>query len=798
MGNRRLAGRALPSISSLEIMPPHSAGAAEDPRAEQENLIPAGDTSSGEDPRWLGGSRAALRGSSARASRRALRRAGRRRAGAKESSAAENAATCLAEPEGLFTYRKQRMSEGPMLIFTFLNCCVGVGLLSLPRIAAVCGYFLAAVYEIVSISFCTWAFCCLAEANYHGNFRTAHELAERLYGKAWGWAVDLSIMCCLMPIPYVSVTADYLREGIMELAKLEVLKQTLWVNVFKAGASLLVIFPLTLLRTISAFNTISSFAVIFVLLALIALVVRFGQWNATGMVNGLAHPAPPVPLEPVGSHWADIISYFPVFLALLSVHASVTPIQHELGGTPRQRLRSVKIALLVAIPVVSAIYILAAVIGSLMFNVECSEATDETVPGECIELNSNVLLSFSNDTFMCVVKLLYSIVVIASVPVLVYPIRGNIMSWFKLDVNTRKGYLWYVFIGFVIMLVSTVLSIAIPGIDQVISLISSIGGVILYMLFLSFTVYKLPLLRQNSVGDSIERAISAAVEEREREQGRRELRENARKQSAQISRVLRDGASGRGIDSATPLEQRLEYIPAGSLPETLNLVDFRLSSSRASARAFLPSSTDAAQGPNLRELPSRAGGTREEGTSGDNPDTDSDSALGYAMTGKSIIPGDEGEDFPTPSRSGILEFTKQAGLARQILTSQTPSSGRTRSQSGKEGKSASFHSLNEKEGSAQRRHSYTTRPGQKLPNTFSASGSPSLGGAESSELDTKYDMRTDDKGVCSIKFAHAQPEYFKEPFKPALWRRVLFYGSAALMAGVSAMALVCNIIIMFS
>jgi len=754
-----------------------SAGSTSAEGEDEAILIRAAGNSSNKDPPGPSGSRPS-RGTPG-PSRRALKRLTRQQKRETHAPGPERTDTHLIEPEGLFTYKKARASEGPMLIFTFLNCCVGVGLLSLPRIAAVCGYFVAAVYEIVSVSFCLWAFCRLAEANYHGNFRTAHELAERLYGKAWGWAVDLSIMCCLMPIPYVSVTADYLREGIAELAGLAVLKEPLWVNVFKAGASLFVIFPLTLLRSISAFNTISSFAVIFVLLALVALLIRFGQWNATGFVNGLAHPAPPIPLTPIGHYWPDIISYFPVFLALLSVHASVTPIQHELGGTPKQRLKSVKVALLVAIPLVSVIYVLAAVVGSLMFNVECPEPSEGTEPGECIQLDSNVLLSFSNDTFMCVVKLLYSVVVIASVPVLVYPIRGNIMSWFKLDVNTKKGYLWYVFIGFLIMLLSTVLSIAIPGIDQVISLISSIGGVILYMLFLSFTVYKLPLLRQNSVGDSIERAIHAAEEEGKRAAEREQKREYARKQSTMVSLTLREEAEKRPAGFARSPEEELDYIPSDSVPDTMNLIDLRLSSTRAAKRPV---------GGNL---------ARDGPLCSEDSAFSSGSSLNYAMTGQSIIPDDGGAVSDDLMRPGILEYTKQAGLARQLIGSPINLSNPQKSRAETGVRSSSLHSRRAKVFPGRRRHSDPAEPPWVSASSSSDSGSPRLGDSANSDEETKFDLQIDEKGTCSIKFAHAQPEYFREPFKPAAWRRGLFYGSAALMVGVSILALVCNVIIMF-
>lgn len=69
-------------------------------------------------------------------------------------------------------------------------------------------------------------------------------------------------------------------------------------------------------------------------------------------------------------------------------------------------------------------------IGLYMFNEHCT--LDDKEKG-CIPINSNVLLSFSNDLFMTVIMLLYSIVILVSYPCMLFSVRESVMNWFGIS-----------------------------------------------------------------------------------------------------------------------------------------------------------------------------------------------------------------------------------------------------------------------------------------------------------------------------------------------------------------------------
>ena len=419
-------------------------------------------------------------------------------------------ADAIQATEHLYVYRKPGAASRYALLFTIFNCCIGSGLLAIPKVVSVSGFVVAACYDVISLTFCTYCFLLMTEVNYHGNFASTRELARNLYGKAFMWSVDISVLACILPITYISISADYIRTSLITLANLTVLDSQMWKVVFKVIIAAGVIFPLTIPRSISALNIVSSFAVVFVILAFVMLNVRFFGWFTTGNLNGQHHAAPPVPWYPESTKYiTDIISYYTIFSTLYSLHASMTPIQFDITGSPRYRARSMKLTTLIILPIVTVIYAAAAIEGSLMFNRNCP---DPSVT-DCIPVNSNILLSFTGDTIISVVMFLYSIVILTSFPVMLYPIRANILAWFKIDKNTRRGYDFFILIGFILTVICATLAILIPNIDKVLSIMGNIFGVIIFQLFPLMVVYKLPLLKKNSIGDVLEEKLKRALHE---------------------------------------------------------------------------------------------------------------------------------------------------------------------------------------------------------------------------------------------------------------------------------------------
>lgn len=412
------------------------------------------------------------------------------------------------------TYRLPGKFDRYSLMFTIFNCCIGSGLLAIPKITSTSGYLAAVVFDTVSLLFCYYTFLQIIEANYHGNYHNARDMARYMYGKAFGWAVDISILACIMPVTYTSIGADYIRFTIIELGHYKALESDMWRRVMKVIVAAGVIFPLTIPKSIRALNYISSAAVVFVIAAFVAINVRFVQWIMTRKLNGVDFNGmintPPI-LPPdrskldgyklTNSSVLDTLSYFTVFFTLYSLHASLTPIQHDIHGTPSERRKALRFAMLVTIPVVAVIYLIAAVEGSLMFLRECE-------PGTFGCINSNILLAFKSDVPMVIIMLLYSVVILTSYPVMLYPIRSNIMAWFRLDKDTKRGYAYFILIGFLLVVFCATLAILIADIDKVLSIMGNLFGIVIFELYPVFVVYKLPLLRERSVGAQIDRILA--------------------------------------------------------------------------------------------------------------------------------------------------------------------------------------------------------------------------------------------------------------------------------------------------
>ncbi|TNJ28556.1 Amino acid transporter family [Giardia muris] len=412
------------------------------------------------------------------------------------------------EADRTFTYVPSSRSATAALMFAVFNCCVGSGLLAIAKVVSTNGFIISAIYVGVTLVFCLTCFSLMADANYHGNFATVRELASSLYGKAFMWAVDLSALISILPITYISISSDYIRTSLIVLAKLTVLDSQTWVMAMKGIVATCIILPLTLFRTVKALSVISFFTFAFVIVACIGVTVRFVQWKATGDLEGIEHSAPPIPWYPESiSKLPDTISYFTMFFTLYSIHASVTPLQHDITGSPKERRRVIKLSVFMILPMVTILYALVAIEGSLMLNRSCPNSSTDGTQQDCILINSNILLSFKDDVAMTIVMLLYSVVIFTSFPMMLYPIRANIMSWFRITDATRCNYLYFVLIGFILTVFCATISILIPNIDKVLSIITNLFGVVIFELFPLFTAYKLPLLKMHSIGDRLQVCI---------------------------------------------------------------------------------------------------------------------------------------------------------------------------------------------------------------------------------------------------------------------------------------------------
>lgn len=403
------------------------------------------------------------------------------------------------------------------LAYQYINCCIGAGLLTVPKIFSVSGFVMSAIYQVASVAFCVWCFKILVDANYHGNFRTLRELTEKTYGRVLAILTDISILICNIGflISYITVSSDYIRRAISELGHIEALESSSWQMGFKAIVTAVILLPLTLLRSVASMNYVSTFAVLFVFVAVIAITVRFAQFMAGTPIPGHPyHDRPPVPVLPAPGSGPKVVAYFTVFFSLYSMHASTSPVQIELKGTPKQRRATMNSAIWLTLALVTVIYVLVAVEGALMFDASCPRpgyVPSDGVPDPCLDIKENILLMFKGDTAITIIRLLYALVILVSYPVMLFPMRSSIAEWFHVDKYTKRGYLWYLLIGFVVTAISMLLAIAIPQIDVVLSIASNLAGILLYECLAVVAWYKLPLIAKYSVGDAMEAKLASPV-----------------------------------------------------------------------------------------------------------------------------------------------------------------------------------------------------------------------------------------------------------------------------------------------
>lgn len=77
------------------------------------------------------------------------------------------------------------------------------------------------------------------------------------------------------------------------------------------------------------------------------------------------------------------------------------------------------------------------------------------------------------------------------------------MGWFKLNNETKSGYGYFILISFILTTICMIVAIFIPNLDVILSLYANIGGIIIYEFLPIMIWYKMPLLKQNSIGDKL-------------------------------------------------------------------------------------------------------------------------------------------------------------------------------------------------------------------------------------------------------------------------------------------------------
>lgn len=306
------------------------------------------------------------------------------------------------------------------------------------------------------------------------------------YGRVWLFFFDLSIIFCLLPISYIAVSADYFRTFLIVICGVESMNSSGWKIGMKFITCLCIMYPLTLIKTIKALSYVASLSLLFVFISVFFVLVRFGIWEATGVLNGVEHRVPTVQIWPISTYYIpNVIKYVCLFFSLYSMHASIICIMYEYRNdyqipTPVVHKQIKRAIFFVTLPIAFSIYTCYGIIGALMFNQQCNGET------WCIPANGNVLLSFTNDKTATIIEFIYSVVVFVSFPCLMYPIRRSVLRFTRLDrridVDTPKGYLYYSLVGLAITLVCLLTAVFLDDISDIQSFTANLLGIILYAL----------------------------------------------------------------------------------------------------------------------------------------------------------------------------------------------------------------------------------------------------------------------------------------------------------------------------
>ena len=341
-----------------------------------------------------------------------------------------------------------------MITLTLINCSVGPGMMSLPKVVSTVGLLPAYIFFIVSTMYIFFFAKQVTNANYHGNFDTFPDLMKSLWGKKWGMLLDVSLVLCNTGflVSYVTVSSDYIRSFIEYFGKIPELDSDLWHKLFKVIICVVIFVPLSLLRTIDAISNLTAFSFVFSLVAVVMINVRFFQYIATGVVSGVERPLVGEGenvfdkyFAPMSTRIPALFSYFYTFFILFTIHASLTPMQREFGAkkgkkkdgkessepvisTPSQRMKTMTKGFNISTSIVLVIYLIVATEGALMFDRSCKN-DDGTEKDNCVAITSNILLNFGDDTAVMIIMLLYAIVVIIGYPCLMYPVRTSVFNF---------------------------------------------------------------------------------------------------------------------------------------------------------------------------------------------------------------------------------------------------------------------------------------------------------------------------------------------------------------------------------
>lgn len=379
--------------------------------------------------------------------------------------------------------------------FTMANTMMGCALLSFSYAYSRLGWVIATILLGLICWFEVVTYKALVNVAHYGQFRTLHGMLEEIFGRKFAYFIDGTIALTYLGYltVYTSIYADYMQMFIQNVSG---------GKKFKTEYLKLIIMPILLLqccmKSPDAIAKVSAFAIFMIVATVLAITVYFIIYAARNeteiyfsdkdITKKIPFPKPMDTIWPANPHPGyavlEVIQRFTLFMPLYGAQSSVSSIYYDLKAPPNFKHKAMLSGVTIAVISSTIMYFMAGFFGLLMFGRDVA---------------GNILLSFSpNNIVITIVRLLYTLVVVLSYVVVVYPTRNIIMDWFNLTLDTKKGLTAFYVIAVVFVIITTALSIAVPDIVKVIGFIASIFGIPLFNCIPILAVYITPKLRAES------------------------------------------------------------------------------------------------------------------------------------------------------------------------------------------------------------------------------------------------------------------------------------------------------------
>jgi len=406
---------------------------------------------------------------------------------------------------------KAELRKSSSTSMMMINCCVGAALLTLSYRFARLGLPLGIIYLTLPMVFSFWAYRQISMACYYSNAVSIKTLVEACWGRVCAYIVDVGsvLMIFGVLVVYCIIASDYVHSAYDLISKTDTcvmpssptadecvtydkcMSQYNKVDmIIRVIMGMVVFLAESFLSSVDALNTISSFALIFIVVVLVSVAVRVGQAFATKRLPSdiATDPWAPPDRVPVIPTPKNVITDLPSFFTLFSLQSTIPPLFGELKMARQSRLNVIKYASYASTIIVYFLYLVMALLGALTFY----------APNQAERFQKdNILSDFpTGDILMTVMRIGYGVVVIISFPVILFMIRAALMGWFRTDRKaSKKGCLTFYFSGVIMCVIVTLLAVFVPTIVTVFDVISAIFGLVLYQLMPLLVSVKLPILK---------------------------------------------------------------------------------------------------------------------------------------------------------------------------------------------------------------------------------------------------------------------------------------------------------------